>query len=154
LTNVAADPGVFSDILIYSPIRTKENKMAEIIANVNWLAVVVGAVVAYLLGMLWYSPKLFGTIWAAGVGVSFDDASGLPVMAMITQAVGTFLLAWVVGVTAASNALLTIILIVVAMVTLMAAGGMYAKESGKVIAINTGFVVAMTIIMIVCQGIF
>lgn len=128
--------------------------MAEIIANVNWLAVVVGAVVAYLLGMLWYSPKLFGTIWATGVGVSFDDASGLPVKAMITQAVGTFLLAWVVGVTAASNALLTIILIVVTIVTLMAAGGMYAKNSGNVIAVNTGFIVAMTVVMIVCQGIF
>ena len=48
--------------------------MAEITANVNWLAVIVGAIVAYLLGMLWYSPKLFGTTWAAGVGVSFDDA--------------------------------------------------------------------------------
>jgi hypothetical protein len=128
--------------------------MAEITANVNWLAVIVGAIVAYLLGMLWYSPKLFGTTWAAGAGVSFDDASGLPVMAMITQAIGTFLLAWVVGVTAASNALLTIILIVVAMVTLMGAGGMYAKKSGNVIAVDTGFIVAMTIIMIVCQGIF
>ena len=128
--------------------------MAEITANVNWLAVIVGAVVAYLLGMLWYSPKLFGTIWAAGAGVSFDDASGLPVMAMITQAIGTFLLAWVVGVTAASNALLTIILIVVAMVTLLAAGDMFSKKRGNAIAVNTGFIVAMTVIMIVCQGIF
>ena len=128
--------------------------MAEITANVNWLAVIVGAVVAYLLGMLWYSPKLFGNIWAAGAGVSFDDMSGPPVMAMSTQALGTFLLAWVVGVTAASNALLTIILIVVAMVALLAAGDMFSKKNGSAIAVNAGFIVAMTVVMIVCQGIF
>ena len=35
--------------------------MSEITTNVNWVAVVVGAVLAYLLGWLWYSPKLFGS---------------------------------------------------------------------------------------------
>ncbi len=34
--------------------------MAEITENDNWIAVVVGAVVSFLLGWLWYSPKLFG----------------------------------------------------------------------------------------------
>ena len=128
--------------------------MAEITMNVNWLAVLVGAVVAFALGWLWYSPKLFGTKWAAGVGLSMDDSSGPPAAAMIVQAIGTFLLAWVVGVTAASDALLTIILIVVAMVTLLAAGGLFAKKSGYAIATEAGFILAMTVVMIVVQGIF
>ena len=34
--------------------------MGEITSGVNWLAVTVGAVAAFLLGWLWYSPKLFG----------------------------------------------------------------------------------------------
>ena len=128
--------------------------MAEITANVNWLAVIVGAVVAFALGWLWYSPKLFGTKWAAGVGVALDDASGPPAPAVITQAIGTLLLAWVVGVTAASDALLTIILIVVAIVALQMAGGLFAKKSGYAIATEAGFILAMTVVMIVCQGIF
>ena len=128
--------------------------MAEITMNVNWLAVIVGAVVAFALGWLWYSPKLFGTKWAAGVGVSIDAGSGPPVAAMILQAIGTLLLAWVVGVTAASNALMTIILIVLAMVTLLAAGGFFAKKSGYAIATEAGFILAMTVVMIVVQGIF
>ena len=34
--------------------------MDEILMNVNWLAVVVGAVVSFVGGWLWYSPILFG----------------------------------------------------------------------------------------------
>ncbi len=128
--------------------------MAEITMDVNWLAVIVGAVVAFALGWLWYSPKLFGTKWAAGVGLSIDDGSGPPVAAMILQAIGTLLLAWVVGVTAANNALLTIILVMLAVVALMSAGGKFSQKSNYAIITETGFVVAMTIVMIVVQGIF
>jgi len=47
--------------------------MEELYMEVNWIAVLVGAVAAYLLGWLWYSPKLFGTKWMAGVGITPDD---------------------------------------------------------------------------------
>ena len=70
--------------------------MAEITMNVNWLAVGVGGVVAFMLGWLWYSPKLFGTKWAEGVGLSLEEGSGPAAAAMIMQIIGTFLLAWVV----------------------------------------------------------
>ena len=127
--------------------------MAEITANVNWIAVGIGAVLSYLLGWLWYSPKLFGTKWAEGVGVSLGDASEMPVAAMLVQALGTVALAWIVGVTAANNALLTLCLIVVTIILLMAAGGLYAKKSTYAILVEVGFVAAMTVIMVVCQAV-
>ncbi len=127
--------------------------MAEITANVNWIAVGIGAVLSYLLGWFWYSPKLFGTNWAEGVGVSLGDASEMPVAAMLVQALGTVSLAWIVGVTAANNALLTLCLIVVTIILLMAAGGLYAKKSTYAILVEVGFVAAMTVIMVVCQAI-
>lgn len=127
--------------------------MAEITTNVNWLAVGVGGVVAFLLGWLWYSPKLFGTKWAEGVGVSIEDGSGPPAAAMIMQVVGTFLLAWVVGVTAASDALLTIILILATIVALMVAGGLFSQKSSYAIATEAGFVVAMVVVMIIVHAI-
>lgn len=127
--------------------------MGEITANVNWLAAGVGAVLSYLLGWFWYSPKLFGTKWAEGVGVSLVDAGEMPVAAMVVQALGTFSLAWVVGVTAMNNALITLILIVVTIILLIAAGGLYVKKSRYAIAVEAGFVVAMTAIMVICQGV-
>ena len=128
--------------------------MGEITSGVNWLAVTVGAVAAFLLGWLWYSPKLFGVKWAEGVEVSIDDSSGPSGFGMPAQAIGTFLLAWVIGVTAAADALLTIILIVLTLVVLMVAGGKFSQKSGYAIVTETGFIVVMAAIMIVCQGIF
>jgi hypothetical protein len=128
--------------------------MNEIISNVNWLAVVIGAVLAFLLGWLWYSPKLFGRKWAEGVGLDPAGPDRMPAIAMVLQALGTFLLSWVVGVTAANNALLTIILVAIAIMVLLAAGGNFTKKSRYAILAETGFVAAMVIVMIVVQGIF
>jgi hypothetical protein len=128
--------------------------MAEITDNVNWIAVIVGAVVAFLLGWLWYSPKLFGTKWAEGAGVKIDSAQSMPMAAMLVQAIATFLLAWVVGVTAAADQLLFVILIILTIGFLFVAGGLFSQKSRYTITTEVGFVAAMAVIMIVCQGIF
>ena len=126
--------------------------MSEITANVNWLAVVVGWAVAFGLGWLWYGP-LFGKSWASGIGLDPGKAA-MPAAAMVVQAIGTFLLAWVFGVTAGNNALLTVILVVLTITVLMWSGGLYAGKPGKVIAIETGYVWAMAVIMFAFQAIF
>lgn len=128
--------------------------MTEITAGVNWLAVGVGTALGFLLDWLWYSPKMFGAAWAKGVGVDLGSASSMPAMAMITQLVATFLLSWVVGITAAQNALLTVLLIIAMLAVFIAANGAFAKKSGQAIGIEAGFVVAMSAVMIVVQGIF
>jgi len=38
--------------------------------TVNYLAVLVGAVVAMAIGALWYSPKIFGNMWIRESGLS------------------------------------------------------------------------------------
>ncbi len=126
--------------------------MAEITANVNWLAVGVGTVLAFMLGGLWYSPKLFGAKWMEGVGISEEAGSGQPVPALLAQFVATFLLAWIVGVTAAADALLTIILVALTIMALMGAGGLFSRKSHYAIATETGFVAAMVAIMILVHA--
>lgn len=56
--------------------------MSEITANADWIATILGAVIAFGSGWLWYSPKLFGNKWAEGVGHSLDAKSAPPAMAM------------------------------------------------------------------------
>lgn len=128
--------------------------MSEITTNVNWIAVIVGTVASFLLGWLWYSPKLFGKKWAEGIGVDLGSASSMPAAAMVTQLIATFLLSWVVGVTAAQNALMTVILIVVMLVLFIVANGFFGKKSGYAITVEAGFIVAMAVVMIIAQGIF
>jgi Protein of unknown function (DUF1761) len=128
--------------------------MGELTANVNWLAVIVGTVLSFLLGWLWYSPKLFGVKWAEGVGVKMGSADNMPAAAMGAQLLGTFLLSWLVGITAGQNALLTIILIALAIIVFIVSNGLFAKKSNYAISVEAGFIAAMTVVMVVVQGIF
>lgn len=45
-------------------------------ADVNWLAVVVAALIPMALGALWYSPRLFARPWLAATGRTVEDVSG------------------------------------------------------------------------------
>ena len=118
------------------------------------MAVIVSFVLSFVLGWLWYGPKLFGKKWAEGVGVPMGDSGSMPVCAMVTQALGTFCLAWLFGITAASNALLTIILVLITIILLIASNGKFAKKSDTAIIIEVMYIVAMGVVMVVCQGIF
>ena len=127
--------------------------MAELTTGVSWLAVVVGAVVSFLAGWLWYSPKLFGPKWAEGVGVQMGTASEMPVAAMVSQIVGLLLMSWFVGVTAASDALMTVILGTLAFTVLAYSGGLFRKNSTYARNTDAGYWVVALVIMIICQGI-
>ncbi len=128
--------------------------MGELVNGVNWIAVVVGAVGAFLVGWLWYSPILFGPKWAKGVGVEMGTASEMPVGAMVSQIVGLFMVSWLVGVTAASDALATIILAAVAFALLGYSGGMFRKNSAYARSADFGYLIVAVVVMIICQGIF
>ncbi|HEX7171653.1 MAG TPA: DUF1761 domain-containing protein [Candidatus Limnocylindria bacterium] len=40
----------------------------DALGELNWLAVIVGAVIYFALGALWYSPVLFGRQWQRSIG--------------------------------------------------------------------------------------
>ncbi len=128
--------------------------MNELTDNINWLAVLVGTIAGFALGWLWYSPFLFGKKWAEGSGVQLGDASSMPAAAMAVQLVATFFLALLVGVTAAQNALLTIILILLTLAGFVVSGGLFVRKSGFAVMVDGGFILAMGVVMILIQGIF
>ncbi|MDN5214574.1 DUF1761 domain-containing protein [Fulvivirgaceae bacterium BMA12] len=45
-------------------------------ASINFLAVLVSAIVSFALGALWYSPALFGKTWQLELGFSDEDLKG------------------------------------------------------------------------------
>ena len=40
----------------------------DVLGDVNWLAVIVGGVIYFALGALWYSPMLFARPWQRSIG--------------------------------------------------------------------------------------
>lgn len=125
--------------------------MNELTMSVNWLAVGVGAVLSFALGSLWFSPMMFGEKWAAGVGVDIDNKKEMPIAAMTLQLIGTCLLAWVIGITAASGALMLAILVGLTIGVLLIASGLF-DDNGRYAALAEGaFPIAMCAIMILCH---
>ncbi len=125
--------------------------MSEITAGVDWIAVIVGTVLAFLLGWLWFSPLLFGKKWAEGVGIELGSASKMPVAPMILQLVATFFLSWAVGVAAVHYGLMAVILIVVTIILIVAANGLFILKNHFAIAVEAGFIAAMAVLMILAQ---
>jgi len=125
----------------------KKIYMEEIISNINWLAVVVGAVISFILGGFWYSPKMFQKAWIKGTGISPND-KGSVAHPIIVQAIGTFLYAWVIGVTIQMDFLALAILIILTLAILVKANGLFVRKSLAAVRIESGFILVMGIIMI------
>ena len=126
--------------------------MSELTTGVSWLAVIIGALVSFLAGWLWYSPMLFGPKWAKGVGVEMGTASEMPFAAMAAQFIGLLLMSWFVGVTAATNALSTVILATLAFTVLTYSGGLFTRKSAYARNVDAGYWIIALVIMIVSQG--
>jgi len=45
----------------------------ELFSNINWLALLVAALVYFMLGAVWYSKILFGPKWMSLVGINMND---------------------------------------------------------------------------------
>ena len=45
--------------------------------SINWIAVLVAAVVAFVLGAAWYSPALFARAWATAQGYTPDKLKSM-----------------------------------------------------------------------------
>ena len=128
--------------------------MGELTMGVSWIAVIVGAVLAFVLGWLWYSPMLFGTKWAEGSKVEMNTADKMPMDAMGAQALGLLLMSWFVGVTAAGDALLTVILATIAFAVLQWSGNAFSGKTMYARNVDAGYWIAALAVMIIVQGIF
>lgn len=127
--------------------------MEELSTEMNWLGVVAGTIIGFLIGWLWYSPILFGRKWAEGSGVELGTASSMPIAAMATQLISTFVLAILIGITASQNALTTAILILVTLAGFVMSMGLFVKKSTYAVAVDGSFIVVMGIVMIIIQAI-
>jgi hypothetical protein len=121
------------------------------IALMNWAAVALGTIAAFVLGMLWFSPKMFGTAWAAG-SHNLQPPTSPPVLAMIIQFIGTLVLALVVGMTETNEAIMTAIGAILAVALIVAGMDLFSQKSGKATLIDASYVVASGALMIVAQG--
>jgi hypothetical protein len=74
------------------------------LGQLNWLAVIVGAVVYFALGALWYSPMLLGRAWQRSIG--WDESRTPPqqsAMTYVAPLIAYVVMAIAVGMLAAAT---------------------------------------------------
>lgn len=119
----------------------------------NWLAIGAGIVLGFGLGMIWFSPLLFGKTWAAGShGLKPPDAP--PFLAMGVQLLGTALLALVIGMTAAMSALGLALGIIAATACLVAGMDLFSQKTVAATLVDASYILATGALMILAQGLF
>lgn len=66
----------------------------QLLAQLNFVAVLAAAVAAFVLGFLWYGP-VFGKIWMKYMGISHEDAKKVSQKKMIPGYIATFITVFV-----------------------------------------------------------
>ncbi len=115
------------------------------------LAVIVATVLSFVLGGVWYSPRVFGTRWAEGVGIDLEseDAGKHAIKALSVQFVSTLLLAWVLGAMVDAGEWLMITATVGVASVILISAGLFHRNSNFAAVIEGVFVVVMAALMIV-----
>ena len=65
--------------------------------EVNWLAVLIAAIVRFAIGGVWFAPFAFGPSWGRLVGIDAEAARARMARAMIVDFIAGFVLAWVLA---------------------------------------------------------
>lgn len=121
--------------------------------SLNWLAILVAAVASMTLGFLWYSPLLFANAWAREMGYDLNDKAKMDEMrksagpayagSLAASLLSAFTLALILhgmraetlhfGMMASFHIWLGFV------ATVQFTGALFAKQSMKLFAINTGY---------------
>ncbi len=124
--------------------------MIEVTA-LNWPAVIAGTIAAFALGMIWFSPMLFGKAWSTG-SHNIQPPDSPPVAAMVVQLAGTFALALVIGLTETYQAIGAAITAILATALLVAGMDLFSQKTGKATMIDASYIVVSGVLMIAAQA--
>ncbi|MCZ4274093.1 DUF1761 domain-containing protein [Maritalea porphyrae] len=119
--------------------------------EVSWIAIIVGTIGSYLLGVVWYSPVLFVKKWAEGIGAKADKPAMPPLSAMLAQFVGLFLLAWIIELFSPSQNWAAVVLISAMFVVLQYGNNTFTGKSTYAKLTEGGYILACVTIIVLVQ---
>ena len=71
--------------------------MEPAVVEISWLAVIVAAVVKFLIGWGWYSPALFAKQWQQLNKMTAAEVQANMVPALIAEAIGDLVMAYILA---------------------------------------------------------
>jgi hypothetical protein len=129
--------------------------------SLNWLAILVAAVASMILGFIWYSPLLFAKVWTREMGYDPNDKAKMDEMrksagpayagSLFASLLTAFTLALILhGMQAQSlhfGLMASFHIWLGFVATVQFTGALFAKQSMKLFAINTGYQLLCYLVM-------
>ena len=129
--------------------------------SLNWLAILVAAISTMILGFLWYSPLLFAKAWTREMGYDVNDKAKMDEMrksagpayagSFFASLLSAFTLALILhGMRAESlhfGMMASFHIWLGFVATVQFTGALFAKQSMKLFAINTGYQLVCYLVM-------
>jgi hypothetical protein len=128
--------------------------------NINILAAIAAALIAFVIGGIWYSPKVFGSIWCNEMRTVYKDKKGhgkkIYLIALIGYLVSAFGFAFFLGpMPQLASAILTGLYVGVAWVaTSFGINYIFAGRTLKVFLIDAGYHIAQFVIYGIVIGLW
>ena len=121
--------------------------------SLNWLAILVAAIACMILGFVWYSPLLFAKPWTREMGYGLNNKAEMDEMrkhagpayagSFVAALIAAFTLALILhGMSAESldfGLMASFHIWLGFVATVQFTGALFAKQSMKLFAINTGY---------------
>lgn len=115
-------------------------------SDINFLAIVVIIIFNMILGMLWYSPKVFGTVWAREHNFELTDLKATPlhyvgaiVVSFVMAVVFAIIINWLDIFTVSDGLKLGFTIWLGFIATTHFSGVLWAKKPLNVYFIDSGF---------------
>jgi hypothetical protein len=129
--------------------------------SLNWLAILTSAIASMILGFLWYSPLLFAKAWTREMGYDPNDKAKMDEMkkgagpayagSLAASLLSAFTLALILhGMRAESlhfGLMASFHIWLGFVATVQFTGALFAKQSMKLFAINTGYQLVCYLVM-------
>ena len=129
--------------------------------SLNWLAILVAAISTMVVGFLWYSPLLFANAWIREMGYDPNDKAQMNEMkksagpayagSLLASIVSAFTLALILhGLRTESlhfGLMVSFHVWLGFVATVQLTGALFAKQSMKLFAINTGYQLVCYLVM-------
>ena len=129
--------------------------------SLNWLAILAAAISTMILGFLWYSPLLFAKAWTREMGYDPNDKAKMDEMgksagpayagSLVASLLSAFTLALILhGMRAESlhfGMMASFHIWLGFVATVQFTGALFAKQSMKLFAINTGYQLVCYLVM-------
>lgn len=121
----------------------------DIFYSLNWGGLLIGAVLAFVLGWVWYSPAVFGKAWMSALGKTPKQLSPM-LPALLLQAVYTLLLAVFIAIlySAIGDGFCVVVLLLMGLQFLgIYCLAVFQNQNRRMPCISGSYEVAMTLII-------